>query len=346
METDSLYMRRALELAELGRGSVSPNPMVGCVIVYDGKIIGEGYHRQYGGPHAEPNAVNSVKHPELLRDATVYVTLEPCAHWGKTPPCASLLIEKQVKKVVIAAVDSNPLVGGKGISMLKEAGIEVVTGVLETEARMQNKRFFTVMEKKRPYIILKWAQTRDGFLARENFDSKWISNVYSRQLVHKWRSEEDGIMVGTLTARYDNPRLNVRDWEGKNPVRIVLDRNMSLGQDLHLFDRSQLTLRYNEKVQDQTPNLEAVLLRQGFDLEDVLKDLHQRKINSVFVEGGAQLLQKFIASELWDEARVFTGDTLFGAGIPAPMIKGRIIDETEVMGDKLVYWAAASAKSL
>ncbi len=346
METDTLYMRRALELAELGRGSVSPNPMVGCVIVHEGEIIGEGYHRQYGGPHAEPNAVNSVKHPELLQNATVYVTLEPCAHWGKTPPCASLLIEKQVKKVVIAAVDSNPLVGGKGISMLKEAGIDVVTGVLETEARMQNKRFFTVMEKKRPYIILKWAQTRDGFLARENFDSKWISNVYSRQLVHKWRSEEDGIMVGTLTARYDNPRLNVRDWEGKNPVRIVLDRNMSLEQDLHLFDRSQLTLRYNEKVQDQMPNFEAVLLRQGFDLEDVLKDLHQRKINSVLVEGGAQLLQKFIAAELWDEARVFTGDTLFGAGIPAPIIKGRMIDETEVMGDKLAYWAATSAKSL
>jgi diaminohydroxyphosphoribosylaminopyrimidine deaminase / 5-amino-6-(5-phosphoribosylamino)uracil reductase len=345
METDSLYMRRALELAELGRGSVSPNPMVGCVIVHDGEIIGEGFHRQYGGPHAEPNAINAVNQPEMLQNATVYVTLEPCAHWGKTPPCALLLIEKKVKKVVIAAVDSNPLVGGKGISLLKEAGIDVVTGVLEAEARQQNKRFFTVMEKKRPYIILKWAQTRDGFLARENFDSKWISNVYSRQLVHKWRSEEDGIMVGTLTARYDNPRLNVRDWEGKNPVRIVLDRNLSLDEDLHLFDRSQLTLRYNEKVQDQMPNLEAVLLRKGFDLEDVLKDLHQRKINSVFVEGGAQLLQKFIAAELWDEARVFTGNTLFGAGIPAPVPKGIILDEIEVMGDKLVYWEAAPAQS-
>jgi diaminohydroxyphosphoribosylaminopyrimidine deaminase / 5-amino-6-(5-phosphoribosylamino)uracil reductase len=246
MDMEILFMQRALDLAALGRGTVSPNPMVGCVIVHQNKIIGEGYHQQYGGAHAEPNAINSVRDKDLLSQSTLYVTLEPCAHWGKTPPCANLLIEMKVRKVVIATKDANPEVGGKGIYLLKEAGIEVITGVLEDQARELNKRFFTSMEKQRPYVILKWAQTRDGFIARENFDSKWISNSYSRQLVHKWRSEEDAIMVGTQTARYDNPMLNVRDWTGRNPLRIVLDRHMSLKSELHLFDGSQPTLRYNQ----------------------------------------------------------------------------------------------------
>ena len=336
MNQDELYMRRAIELAELGSGYVSPNPMVGCVIVHQNKIIGEGYHQVYGGPHAEPNAIQAVEDPSLLSESTVYVSLEPCAHWGKTPPCANLLVDKKVKKVVIGAVDSNPLVGGKGIQILKDAGIEVISGILEKEVREQNKRFFTFMEKERPYVILKWAQTWDGFVARENFDSKWISNSYSRQIVHKWRSEEDAILVGTSTAKYDNPRLNVRDWEGRNPVRIVLDRNLSLDEGLYLFDRSQHTLCYNQVRSEKSENLEWVKLTDGFGVEEILEDLYQRKIQSLIVEGGAKVLKSFIEKELWDEARVFTGQIQFGKGIPAPLIKGKVLAESEIMGDRLV----------
>ena len=339
MAQDELYMRRAIELAEWGRGKVSPNPMVGCVIVHENTIIGEGYHQVYGGPHAEPNAINSVANQDLLSESTVYVSLEPCAHWGKTPPCAHLLVDKKVKKVVIGAIDSNPLVGGKGIQILKEAGIEVVTGILEKAVREQNKRFFTFFEKKRPYVILKWAQTRDGFVARENFDSKWISNAYSRQLVHKWRSEEDAILVGTSTAKHDNPQLNVRDWEGKDPVRIVLDRNLILDRSLHLFDNAQPTICYNQVKSEKLENLDLVQLKSGFGVKEVLEDLYKRKIQSLIVEGGAQVLKSFIENELWDEARVFTGQVQFVKGIPSPLIQGKFVGESEIMGDKLVVWA-------
>ncbi|MBD8491129.1 bifunctional diaminohydroxyphosphoribosylaminopyrimidine deaminase/5-amino-6-(5-phosphoribosylamino)uracil reductase RibD [Echinicola sp. CAU 1574] len=329
------YMLRALELAELGRGHVSPNPMVGCVIVHQDRIIGEGYHQQYGGPHAEPNAVHDVADQSLLKEATVYVTLEPCAHFGKTPPCANLLVEKQVNKVVIAAFDSNPLVGGKGIKILRDAGIEVVTGVMEKEARIQNKRFFTSIEKQRPYVILKWAQTQDGFVARANYDSKWISNSYSRQLVHKWRAEEDAIMVGTKTAHFDNPKLNVRDWEGKDPLRIVLDKQLTLDANLALFDRSIPTVCYNLIKNESQENLDYVKLEKDFSVADVLEDLHQRKVQSVIIEGGSFLLQKFIQSELWDEARVFTGQSRFESGIPAPRLAQNPVETLQIMNDQL-----------
>lgn len=335
MSQDEQYMRRALDLAVLGQGNVSPNPMVGCVIVHQDMVIGEGYHMVYGGPHAEPNAVESVGDPLLLPNATVYVTLEPCSHWGKTPPCADLLIDKKVKRVVIAAVDTNPVVGGKGIKKLQEAGIEVVQGVLEKEALEENRRFFTSLSQKRPYIILKWAQTQDGFVARENFDSKWISNPYSRQLVHKWRSEEDAILVGTLTAKFDNPKLNVREWVGKDPTRIVIDRNLSLEKDLNLFDRSQPTICYNQVQSSSGPNLEHCALQEGFDIEDVLADLHRRNIQSVFVEGGARILNTLISKNLWDEARVFTGPVSFGTGIKAPLIEGLSFQESTIMDDRL-----------
>lgn len=338
MDKQEKFMLRAIELAEKGRGSVSPNPMVGCVIVHEEQIIGEGYHEVYGGPHAEPNAINSVIHPALLRQATAFVSLEPCAHWGKTPPCANLLVEKGLKKVVIGAVDSNPLVGGKGIQILKHAGIEVETGLLEKKVRDQNIRFFTYMEKKRPYIILKWAKTKDGFIARENYDSKWISNPYSRQLVHKWRSEEDAIMVGTLTAQYDNPKLNVREWYGKNPVRVVIDRNLKLNPGLFLFDKSQTTLCYNQIHSLVEQNLEKVKLSEDFELEEIFEDLYHRQIQSIIVEGGAQILNKLIEMELWDEARVFTGNQNFIKGIPAPILKGSLISESNVMGDKISIW--------
>jgi diaminohydroxyphosphoribosylaminopyrimidine deaminase / 5-amino-6-(5-phosphoribosylamino)uracil reductase len=335
---DQQYMKRAMELAELGRGQTSPNPLVGCVIVHEGEIIGEGYHRKYGEAHAEPNAIASVKEKHLLPNSTFYVTLEPCAHFGKTPPCASLLVEWKVKKVVIGATDTNPLVGGKGINLLKSAGIEVITGVLEKEIRIQNQRFFTFMEKKRPYLILKWAQSKDGFIARENFDSKWISNPYSRQWVHKWRSEEDAIMVGKNTALYDNPKLNVREWSGKNPTRVVIDKDLTLTEDLHVFDRSQPTLIYNKLKNQEDENLTFVQISNDFQTQEIIQDLYERKIQSVFIEGGSFLMNKLIENELWDEARVFTGSVSFGKGVLAPKINGLLDESFYISDDKLEFW--------
>ena len=332
---DSRFMTRALELAENGRGKVSPNPMVGCLIVHEDEIIGEGYHQIYGGPHAEVNAVHSVENQELLRNSTVYVTLEPCAHWGKTPPCANLLVEKQVKKVVIAAFDSNPLVGGKGIEILRNAGIEVETGLLEKEARWQNRRFFTQIEKHRPYVILKWAQSQDGFVAREDYSSKWISGSQSRQLVHKWRAEEDAILVGKNTALYDNPSLNVRDWVGKNPLRIVLDSKLELPEELNLFDRTVHTICFNTIKSESSKNLDFVQLEPVFSVSDILDELQKRKIQSLIVEGGRKVLSQFIESGLWDEARVFTGKAKFDTGIPAPRLNQNP-NETLHIGEDLL----------
>lgn len=338
MSHDEMYMRRAIELAQKGLGSVSPNPMVGCVIVHGDTVIGEGYHQQYGGPHAEPNAITAVKNQDLLTESTVYVTLEPCAHWGKTPPCANLLVEIKVKKVIIGALDTNPLVAGKGIEILRAAGIEVVSGILEQEVRFQNRRFFCFMEKKRPYIILKWAQTADGFIAKKNFDSKWISNSLSRQLVHRWRAEEDGIMVATNTARYDDPQLNVRDWAGRNPTRIVLDKHRALDEKLNLFDQSQATICYTGDYSEKRENLEFVALGEKFDLGAILKDLYGRRIQSLIVEGGAKLLQSFIDQNLWDEARVFRSDTLFGEGIEAPQFSGQILEKNQMTGNEVTIF--------
>jgi len=315
----SLFMQRALDLAERGKGAVRPNPMVGCVIVHEGNIIGEGYHEQYGGPHAEVNAIASVTDPNLLTDATAYVSLEPCSHWGKTPPCANLLVEKGIKSVVVATLDPNPLVAGKGVKLLEQAGISVQVGPLEQEARWQNRRFFCQQEKHRPYVILKWAQTQDGFIARENFDSKWISGTQSRQLVHQWRAEEQAILVGKNTALHDNPRLNVRDWTGSDPIRVVLDSKLELPADLHLFDQQIPTLCYTTRKSEKLTNLEWVKLPQ-ISLEALLADLHARQIQSVLIEGGSQTIHQFLAAGLWDEARVFTAPIEFERGIAAPQL--------------------------
>lgn len=317
---DSQYMRRALDLAERGRGSVSPNPMVGCVIVHGEKIIGEGWHRLYGKGHAEVNAVASVMDMNLLSESTCYVTLEPCAHHGKTPPCADLLIKHKLKRVVVAVKDSNPLVGGKGIARMQEAGIQVDYGVLEAQARALNARFFTAIEKQRPYILLKWAQTADGFVARKNFDSKWISGKASRQLVHQWRADEDAIMVGTNTARYDNPKLNVRGLERTDPLRVLIDKELKLPRSLQLFDGSQPTVCYNLIKTETHSNLDFVKLEKKDFIHQLLADLHKRKVQSVLVEGGAALLNSLISEGLWDEARVFQSETSFGEGIAAPSL--------------------------
>lgn len=337
---DILYMRRALELASIGRGHVSPNPMVGCVIVHNNHVLGEGWHKQYGGWHAEVNAVNAVADHSLLKESTAYVTLEPCSHFGKTPPCADLLIKHQLKRVVICNVDTNPLVGGKGIAKLREAGVEVDTGILEEEGRALNRRFFTFMEKKRPYIILKWAQTADGFVARENYDSKWISNTLSRTLVHKWRAEEDAIMVGTQTALYDNPQLNVRDWRGKNPVRVVMDSQLRLPSDLNLFDGKQLTICYNLIRNETRENLHLIKVENKENmLQEIIQDLYTRKVQSLIVEGGSKLLNSFIGLHLWDEARVFRSTQAFGKGIAAPLFRGKLVQVSFLKGDEVSIYS-------
>ena len=329
------FMNRAFELAQLGLGSVSPNPMVGCVIVHDNRIIGEGWHKKHGGPHAEVNAINNVQDKSLLHESTAYVTLEPCAHHGKTPPCADLLIEHQLRQVIIANQDPYPLVNGGGIKRLKSAAISVETGLLAEKGREINKRFFTFIQRKRPFIILKWAQTADGFIARENFDSKWISNEHSRKLVHKWRAEEDAILVGTNTAKYDNPSLNVRDWNGRNPLRLVIDKHLKLGPKLNLFDRSIPTICYNTLEDQESENLTFKKINDQSLIEDVLSDLHTRKIQSLIVEGGSILLNSFIEKELWDEARVFSSKNTFGSGIEAPTLIRNQVNEQNIKGDKL-----------
>ncbi|HET8860353.1 bifunctional diaminohydroxyphosphoribosylaminopyrimidine deaminase/5-amino-6-(5-phosphoribosylamino)uracil reductase RibD [Marivirga sp.] len=334
-KVDQLFMQRALQLAGYGKPSVTPNPMVGCVIVHEGKIIGEGWHQKAGEPHAEVLAIRSVKNQGLLKSSIAYVTLEPCAHYGKTPPCAELLVQKEIKKVVIGAVDSNPLVAGKGIEILKNAGIKVESGVLEQECLAQNKPFFTFMQKNRPYIILKWAQTADGFIARDNFNSKWISNTLSRQLVHKWRTEIDAILIGKNTAKYDNPTLTARDWPGKNPIRFVIDHQLALDKDLNVFDGQQKTIVFHSKAEQiKRQGLEMIELEEEDFLTDMIKYLHQKKIQSVLVEGGAQTIQSFINAGLWDEARIFTAPIIFEKGIKVAELKNHQLVSQENIQDK------------
>jgi len=335
IDQNSKFMQRAIDLAQNGRGHVSPNPMVGCVIVHNDKIIGEGWHKVYGEAHAEVNAINDVKDQALLAESTCYVNLEPCSHYGKTPPCADLLINKNIKKVVIGCQDTNPQVGGKGIKKLREAGIEVTVSFLEKECRKLNVRFFTSIEKNRPFIILKWAQTKDGFVARQNFDSKWISNAESRTLVHQWRAEEDAILVGFNTAIYDNPFLNVRDWKGKNPLRIVIDKLLALDDALNLFDHSIKTIVYNTVKNLKEENLEFVKLEEEKFLETLLNDLNKRGIQSLIVEGGASVLNSFISNQLWDEARVFVGSESFGKGIKAPVFQAGVFETIDVLSNRL-----------
>ncbi|MEO9483366.1 MAG: bifunctional diaminohydroxyphosphoribosylaminopyrimidine deaminase/5-amino-6-(5-phosphoribosylamino)uracil reductase RibD [Ekhidna sp.] len=334
---DRRYMKRALELAEKGRGSVSPNPMVGCVVVHGNTIIGEGFTSPYGGPHAEVNAISSVKDHSMLTESTAYVTLEPCAHHGKTPPCADLLVEKKLKRVVVAIRDPFEQVDGRGIEKLKAAGIEVEVGLLEKEAEVSNIRFFTSVIKSRPFVILKWAQTADGLVARENYDSKWISNSYSRQLVHKWRAEEDAILVGKNTAIYDNPSLTAREWSGKNPTRVLLDSNLEVKKDCSLFDGAAPTIVFNSLMEEKRKNI-TWLKTEMNNPWSVLRKLHEHNIQSVIVEGGAQVLNSFINENCWDEARVFISENKFTKGIPAPSLDGIIVKEEAVFNDQLLTY--------
>ena len=338
-EQDEKYMKQCIKLASAGFGQVAPNPMVGCVVVSGGKVIGKGHHEKYGDSHAEVQAINSVKNKSQLKGATLYVSLEPCSHQGKTPPCTNLIIRSGIKRVVVGAKDTNADVSGGGKAKLEEAGLEVVMGVLEGECREQNKRFFSHVEKKRPYVILKWAQTANGFIAEKKNKQTWITGNESVRLNHKWRAEEQSILIGTNTALADNPRLTAREYKGKNPVRVVLDRNLRLPQDLNLFDRSVATLVCNEIKGFQYESLEYVKMNFGKDLvSHVLRELYKRNLHSVIVEGGAQLLNAFISDGIWDEARVFTGTIEFKKGILSPVLEMDAIATEEIGQDQLHYY--------
>ncbi|MDO5572183.1 MAG: bifunctional diaminohydroxyphosphoribosylaminopyrimidine deaminase/5-amino-6-(5-phosphoribosylamino)uracil reductase RibD [Bacteroidales bacterium] len=326
---DEKFMRRALQLASLGEGNVSPNPMVGAVVVVDGKIIGEGFHRICGEAHAEVNAINSVKDKSLLEKSTLYVTLEPCSHWGKTPPCSKLIIEKKIPNVVIGTLDPFPEVSGRGVKMLNQAGVNVKSGILEKECKELNKIFFTSLLNQRPYVILKWAQTADGYMDRhrEEVDDKplIISNQINSIAVHKLRSEVDAIMVGTTTAEKDNPSLTVRRWDGKNPVRVFLDKNLRVNSKNSLLDGSVPTLVFTEKQAANRTNVEYITVQFNSELiNNILFELNKRNIRSLMVEGGAKLLSSFIEKGLWDEARVETSMISIENGVEAPLLKGKI----------------------
>jgi len=319
------YIKRCLQIAKNGLGSTRPNPMVGCVIVCDKKIIGEGYTSAYGRNHAEVNAINSVKNKSLLKESTLYVTLEPCSHFGKTPPCSDLIIEHGIPNIIIGCVDDSEKVSGKGIEKLRNAGCNVTVGVLENECKKHHKRFFTFHNKKRPYIILKWAETSDGFIApmtKDELKPVWITNELSRQLVHKWRAEEQAILVGSNTAMQDNPTLTVRDWIGQNPIRVVLDDKNILSKDLNVFNNEAETILINSKLE----------VMQIFDV------LFERNITSVIIEGGAKTLQAFINANLWDEARVFSGSINFKEGIRAPNFNGKLLSEQSINNDTLKFY--------
>lgn len=329
-------MLRCIQLARNGLGSTYPNPMVGCVIVHDGKIIAESWHKRAGEPHAEVNAVNQIPDKEILKKSTLYVSLEPCAHHGKTPPCADFIIQYQIPKVVVGTIDPFAKVNGLGIWKMQDAGIEVISGVLEKECRELNKRFFTFHQEKRPYVILKWAQTADGFMASENGGQKWITNEYSRQLVHKWRTEEQAILIGTTTAETDNPQLNARLWNGNQPVRLVLDRELKLNSGLNLFAGNQRTIVFTEKQKGNQSNLEFVQVQFDENIsESVLDKLYELGIQSVIIEGGKKTLQSFIDKGLWDEARIFTSSTNWNSGIKSPEIFGKLIESKNISSDKL-----------
>ena len=331
-------MRRCLQIARNGTAAALPNPSVGAVIVCDNRIIGEGFTSAYGGPHAEVNAINAVKDKSLLTKSTIYVSLEPCNHFGKTPPCCDLILKYDIPTIVIGCQDPNVLVAGKSIQKLKTAGKEVFVGVLEKECQDSNRRFLLFHTKKRPYIILKWAESKDGFIApaaayRKSDNQSinqpfWISNGYSRQLTHKWRSEEQTILIGTQTAIDDNPRLDVRDWSGKSPVKIVLDQNNRIPKENYIFDNRSNTIVLSAVDLDFKNNIAA----------QIAHIIYERNIASVIIEGGRQTLQTFIDENLWDEARVFRGAMILNEGIKAPEFRAKLMATKAIIDDELLIF--------
>ncbi len=323
--TNNIYMQRCLELAKLGERRVSPNPMVGCVIVHDGKIIGEGFHQLYGQAHAEVNAINSVANQNLLTKSTLYVNLEPCAHYGKTPPCSDLIIDRQIPSVVVGTVDPFAKVAGKGIEKMMKAGIDVRVGILHDECMELNRRFFSFQKEKRPYIIMKWAQTADGYVDTDreaNLFGKptWITNEMARIAVHKQRATETAILIGTETALKDNPSLTLRDWYGEQALRIAPDRNLRLPANLNLFNNKAPTLAVLSRNYPDERQCSIITVDNQSDIIDaILSHLYHENIQSMIVEGGPKMLQSFIDRGLWDEAHVYIGQICFKSGIKAPV---------------------------
>lgn len=342
--TDEKYMRRALFLAKKGGSAVAPNPMVGAVIVYNDKIIGEGYHKQYGDAHAEVNAVRAVENQALLKYATIYVTLEPCAHFGKTPPCADLIIQHQFHRVVVACIDPFAEVAGKGVQKMRDAGINVVIGVLEQEAKRLNKRFFTFHQKKRPYVVLKWAQTSDGFMDKKRIAGdtgiNWITQPETKTLVHALRAENAGILVGVNTIISDNPTLNVRHHFGRHPHRFILDPNGRIPVNAKVLntENQPTTILHKQPNVRDFPKVQQLVLPK-YSLSEILLAIYQQHIHSVLVEGGAQTLKAFLAEDLWDEAHIFSGKNTFTEGLPAPRIPSGIEQKQNIGADdyRVIY---------
>jgi diaminohydroxyphosphoribosylaminopyrimidine deaminase/5-amino-6-(5-phosphoribosylamino)uracil reductase len=342
MSPNEQYMSRCIQLAKLGAGNVAPNPMVGAVLVYENKIIGEGYHQKFGEAHAEVNCINNVdeKNKSLIEKSTMYVSLEPCAHHGKTPPCSDLIIQKKIKKVIIGCQDIYKEVAGKGIEKLRNAGVEVITGALENECKELNKRFFTFHQQQRPYIILKWAQSANGKISSDNDERILISNDYSNRLVHKWRSEEAAILVGTNTVLKDDPSLTTRLWKGNNPVRIVIDKELKIPSSFKIFNEEAKTIIYNLSKDATEKNIQFIKLsRQNF-LKEMLHSLYENDIQSVLIEGGTKTLQSFIDAGLWDEARMITNqEMIIENGMAAPEMKGFVFkNKVKIFNDSLSFY--------
>ncbi|MFD1294486.1 bifunctional diaminohydroxyphosphoribosylaminopyrimidine deaminase/5-amino-6-(5-phosphoribosylamino)uracil reductase RibD [Lutibacter holmesii] len=344
MNLHEKYIKRCIELAKNGLGTTYPNPMVGSVIVLNDTIIGEGWHKKAGEPHAEVHAINAVKDKSLLKNATIYVSLEPCSHFGKTPPCSNLIVEVGIKNVVIGVVDSNSKVSGKGVKYLEDNGCNVTVGVLENECFQLNKRFFTFHNEKRPFIILKWAETKDGFIDKlrgenDEISPNWISNQCSQQFVHKMRAEEHAILVGTTTALNDNPSLTVRSWSGSNPIRVVIDRLAKIPSHYNLLNGNTKTIVFSE-VKQHVNSFENVIFEQVNFKEDILQQicevLYKYEIQSVIIEGGKQTIQSFINANLWDEAFVFVGAIAFKEGLEAPKLK-KVPSETIKISNDTLY---------
>ncbi len=345
MATHEEFMRRCIQLANNGLGNTYPNPLVGCVIVHNDKIIGEGWHQKSGENHAEINAIQSVKNKELLKDSTLYVNLEPCSHFGKTPPCDLEIIKYQFKKVIIGTKDIHSKVNGTGISHIQQADIEIKSGILEEECKQLNKRFFTFHQKKRPYIILKFAQTIDGFLDSNRIVTHYneavstsISNEYSSQLVHKWRSEENAILVGTNTVIKDNPKLNVRLWKGNEPFKIIIDKDLKINDKYQIFNQEKVII-FNAIKEINNENIDYVQIDFSKEiLPQLVEKLYEKNIQSVVVEGGKNVLEQFIRLNLWDEARIITAlNKRFHSGIEAPKISGKVINTLSILDDYIEW---------
>ncbi len=339
-----IYIRRTFELAQRGFSGASPNPLVGCCIVCNGKIIGEGWHRQYGEAHAEVNAIADVapENHDLLSQSTLYVSLEPCCYHGNTPPCTDLILKHRIPNVVMSSTDPNPRISGAGAAQLRKHGVTVTTGILADEGAWLNRRFFTYIQKKRPYVILKYAQSVDGFMGKKD-EQIWISGQVAKRLTHKWRSEEDAILVGTNTARIDNPQLNTRLWKGKSPMRVVPDRVGGLPHDLHIFDggvKTQIFIDEMTNLPDSSYH-NVFFTKINFTekvIPQILDNLFEQRIKSIIVEGGAALLNSFISENLWDEARIFTANHALKEGIRAPEIKGELVERKKIGKDVLTIF--------